>query len=61
MLKLTMELRFSFSLPFLLFHIMFAVNAENYDPFGIWTLLKMVLTPLNVNRYRLLKINGVKG
>jgi hypothetical protein len=30
---------------------MFAVNAENYDPYGIWTSLKMVLTPLNVNRY----------
>jgi hypothetical protein len=43
------------SLHILLFHIMFAVNAENYDPYGIWTSLKMVLTPLNVNRYRLLK------
>jgi hypothetical protein len=39
---------------------MFAVNAENYDPYGIWTSLNMVLTPLNVNRYRLLKINGVE-
>jgi hypothetical protein len=27
-------------------HICFAVNAVNYDPYGIWTSLKMVLTPL---------------
>jgi hypothetical protein len=25
-----------------------------YDPYGVWTLLKMVLMPINVNRYRLL-------
>ncbi len=25
---------------------MFAVIAVNYDPYGIWTSLKMVLTPL---------------
>ncbi len=31
----------------------FAVNAVNVN--GTWTLLKVVLTPLNVYRYRLLK------
>jgi hypothetical protein len=30
---------------------MFAVKAANYDPYGIWTPLKMVLTALNVNGY----------
>jgi hypothetical protein len=38
----------------LLFNIIFVV-----DPYGIWTSLKMVLTLLNFNRYRLLKFNGV--
>jgi hypothetical protein len=32
------------------FHFIFVV-----DPYGIWTLLKMVLPPQNVNRYRLFK------
>jgi hypothetical protein len=31
---------------------MFAENAVSYDT---WTALKNVLTPLNINRYRLLK------
>ncbi len=39
----------------IVFHIMFVVNAVNFDPYGIWTTLKMVLTLLNVNHYRLLK------
>jgi hypothetical protein len=34
---------------------MFAVNAVNYDPYGIRKLLKMVLMPLNVNPYPLFK------
>ncbi len=34
----------------LLFNSIFVV-----DPYDIWTTLKMVLTPLNVNRYRLFK------
>jgi hypothetical protein len=31
---------------------MFAVNAVNYDPYGILILLKTVLTPLNINRHQ---------
>jgi hypothetical protein len=38
---------------------MFAVNAVHYDPFGTWTSFKMVLMPLNVNRYDLLKVNCI--
>jgi hypothetical protein len=37
---------------------MFAVNVVN-DSYGIWTSLKMVLTPLNVNRYWLLKLTAL--
>jgi hypothetical protein len=38
----------------MLFHITFAVNAVNNSD-GKWTSLKIDLTPLNVNRYRLFK------
>jgi hypothetical protein len=38
---------------------MFGVNAVHYDPFGTWTSLKMILTPLNGNRYDFLNANGV--
>jgi hypothetical protein len=45
-------------LQIILVHFMFAVNAENYDPYGIWTSLKMVLlqpfkklTALNINNF----------
>ncbi len=38
----------------MLFYIAFEVIAVN-DTYGTWTLLKMVLTPLNVNRYQLFK------
>jgi hypothetical protein len=40
---------FSYTFPFT-----FAVNAVN-GSYGIWTSLKMILTPLNFNRYQLLK------
>ncbi len=36
------------------FHITIAVNVVN-DTYGTWTLLKVVLTPLTVNHYQLLK------
>ncbi len=36
---------------YLLFNNVFVV-----DPYGIWTSLKRVLKPLNINRYRLLKL-----
>ncbi len=29
------------------------------DNYGTWTSLKVVLTPLNVNHYDFLKVNGV--
>ncbi len=35
----------------LLFYIIFVV-----DPYGIWTLLKLIISPLNVNRYRFFKL-----
>jgi hypothetical protein len=38
----------------MLFHIAFAATAVN-DSYGIWTSLKMDLTPLKANRYRLFK------
>jgi hypothetical protein len=38
----------------ILFHFTFAVNAVN-GSYGIWTSLKMVLTPLNINGYQLFK------
>jgi hypothetical protein len=37
------------------FPYMFAIHAVNYDTYGIWTLLKNVLIPLNVNCYILLE------
>jgi hypothetical protein len=43
---------FDYTFPY---YSMFAIHAVNYDTYGIWTLLKNVLTPLNVNRYWLLK------
>jgi hypothetical protein len=39
----------------LYFPIIIAENAVKYDTYGIWTSFKNVLTPLNVNRYQLLK------
>jgi hypothetical protein len=38
----------------ILFHITFAVNVLN-DTYGTRTSLKVVLTPLNANHYRLFK------
>jgi hypothetical protein len=48
-----LKMVFSYTFPFYV-----AVNAVN-GSYGIWTSLKMVLTPLNVNRYHFLKVNSV--
>jgi hypothetical protein len=37
-----------------IFNYTFQIFVE--DPFDIWTSLKMVLTPLHINRYRLYKV-----
>ncbi len=38
---------------------MFVVNAVNYDPYGMWTALKMVLMLLNINNLHCPTIRSV--